>query len=120
MTTFGRPSTLPLSSRTDGNDRHIGGREAISDLIVSQDTEKVDVVFQASCRRARSQFGVEIPFATNHDPEVWPVAHQHGRRIDQVLETFLADHAARGEHDRRTPVQAEAGASSRPSRRVRD
>ena len=54
-TVFGRPSTLPLSSRTDGATADVGRGEPAGDLVLRQVAEEVDAIGDAARHGARAQ-----------------------------------------------------------------
>ena len=117
-TMFGRPSTLPLSSRTEGIGNNVGRREPARDLVLRQVAEESDPVADARGARPAGASSASRSPAPAIAACTFESSRRHrGKRIDQVLEALLAHEPAGREEEWRMGRDAERRAAPRAERR---
>ena len=112
-TTFGRPSTLPLSSRTDGTTTMSAAARYSPTSILGQVAEKADAFRDA---------GALAPAPRSSSPRVPSPAMAStapparcGQRVDEVLEPFLAHEPSGGEAAAARDRRRRARGAARPA-----
>ena len=111
-TTFGSPSTLPASSRTEGHGRDIGGGQPSGDLPLRHRPQPDHAIRDAARCRALSQLAVEVAAPGQHEAQLRALRGERAGRVDEVLEALLADQASGREHDAGVPANAVAVAQA--------
>ena len=109
-TVFGRPSTFPASSTTDGVAAMSAAASQSATSPWATGAEERDTVGHIPRRGPLAQLGIEIVPAGNDEPEPGMTRRQQRDGIDQVFEPFLADQASHREDDRIIRADAMPGA----------
>ena len=107
--TFGRPSTFPAASRTDGTARRCRPSRSSPGAPRARRSRRASTLVSSSTRsvfRPPLELGAEVSFARDHDGElsefpgwpIWPIQLRRG--VEQILEALLPDEPSDSEdHD---------------------